>query len=143
LFPVALLPASGGQPNFLYSIGALLLSLVFFYYGAQFVLHRSSAAARRLLLASIVYLPLLLVLIVGQGPVENVGPVRRQQTAQALERVAKPAARLSAHGLLEQQADSFSSIVRLGTRCVLQTAVGSFYMDKAVLNPQDGGENRC
>ena len=90
LFPVALLPASGGQPNFLYSIGALLLSLVFFYYGAQFVLHRSSAAARRLLLASIIYLPLLLVLIVGQGPVENVGPVRRQQTAQLRDRVAAP-----------------------------------------------------
>jgi protoheme IX farnesyltransferase len=68
LFPVALLPALVGQPNFLYCLGALLLTLVFFYYGAQFVLHRSSAAARRLLLASIIYLPSLLVLIAGQGP---------------------------------------------------------------------------
>jgi protoheme IX farnesyltransferase len=68
LFPVALLPALGGQPNFLYCLGALLLTLFFFYSGAQFVLHRSSAAARRLLLASIIYLPSLLVLIAGQGP---------------------------------------------------------------------------
>jgi len=57
LFPVSLLPASVTRPSILYSVAALLLSLVFFYYGAQFVLHRSGAAARRLLVASIIYLP--------------------------------------------------------------------------------------
>ncbi len=40
----------------------LLLGLSFFYFGVKFVLQRSRGAARRLLAASIVYLPLLLVL---------------------------------------------------------------------------------
>jgi protoheme IX farnesyltransferase len=44
-----------------YCAGALL-SLVFLYFGLEFVLRRSRAAARRLLAASIVYLPLLFVL---------------------------------------------------------------------------------
>jgi heme o synthase len=57
LFPVSLLPASVTRPSILYSVAALLLSLVFFYYGAQFVLHRSNSSARRLLVASIIYLP--------------------------------------------------------------------------------------
>src|ERR1700720_1098494 len=39
-----------------------LLSLGFLYFGLEFVLRRSRAAARRLLAASILYLPLLLVL---------------------------------------------------------------------------------
>jgi len=47
-----------------YRIGALILSLGFFYYGAQFALHRSNSAARRLLAASIIYLPLLFILMV-------------------------------------------------------------------------------
>ena len=64
LLPVSLLAASVGQPSILRGIGALLLSLGFFYYGSQFVLRRSSSAARRLLLASIIYLPSLLVLVV-------------------------------------------------------------------------------
>jgi protoheme IX farnesyltransferase len=45
-------------------IGKFLLSLGLAYYGAQLYLLRSSAAARRLLLASIVYLPLVFVLMV-------------------------------------------------------------------------------
>jgi len=64
LVPLSLLPALAGQPSIFYFTGALLLSLGFFYYGAQFVLRRSSSAARRLLLASIVYLPSLFALIV-------------------------------------------------------------------------------
>src|SRR3989441_9617052 len=47
LLPLSLLPATVGQPGILCSVGALLLSLGFFYCGAQFVLRRSSAAARR------------------------------------------------------------------------------------------------
>jgi len=45
-----------------YCAGALL-DLGFLYFGSEFVLQRSRAAARRLLAASIVYLPLLFVLI--------------------------------------------------------------------------------
>src|SRR6267142_475505 len=63
LFPIGLLPASGGRPSILYCMGALLLSLGFFYHGARFVLHRSNAAAHRLLVASIIYLPSLFVLM--------------------------------------------------------------------------------
>ena len=44
-----------------YCTGALL-SVIFLYFGLEFVLRRSRAAARRLLAASIVYLPSLFVL---------------------------------------------------------------------------------
>jgi heme o synthase len=59
-----LLPGFAGEPNISYRTGALILSLGFFYYGAQFALHRSSSAARRLLAASIIYLPLLFILTI-------------------------------------------------------------------------------
>ena len=64
LIPLGLFPDFTGQRNMFYRIGALILSLGFFYYGAQFALHRSSSAARRLLAASIIYLPLLFILMV-------------------------------------------------------------------------------
>ena len=66
LFPIALLPA-GNQPSILYCLGALLLNLAFFYYGARFVHQRSSTAARRLLTASIIYLPSILALMSLRG----------------------------------------------------------------------------
>jgi heme o synthase len=47
--------------------GALLLSLGIAYCGAQLSWRRSTAAARRLLLASIVYLPLILILMVADN----------------------------------------------------------------------------
>jgi heme o synthase len=62
LFLVSQLGGSAGQPSILYRVGALILSLGFFYCGAQFVFHRSSAAARRLLMASIFYLPCVFIL---------------------------------------------------------------------------------
>jgi len=46
------------------SIPLLLLSIGFFEYGVKFVLHKTNQASRRLLAASIIYLPLLFVLIV-------------------------------------------------------------------------------
>jgi heme o synthase len=71
LFPTALLPA-WGQARIFYGLGASLLNLAFFYYGARFVHHRSSSAARRLLTASIIYLPSILALMslrgVSSGP---------------------------------------------------------------------------
>ena len=63
LIAIDLLPTLPGQLGFLYRGGALALSFVFFYYGAEFVLRRSRSAARRLLVASILYLPLLLLLM--------------------------------------------------------------------------------
>jgi protoheme IX farnesyltransferase len=64
LVPISLFPTSHQRPSILYGLGALLLSSVFFVYGAQFVVRKSSAAARRLLTASIIYLPALFVLII-------------------------------------------------------------------------------
>src|SRR5882762_3015463 len=64
LLPISLLAVSGGRPNILAGIGALLLSLGFLYHGAQFVRRRSCSAAHWLLLASIIYLPSLSVLAV-------------------------------------------------------------------------------
>jgi protoheme IX farnesyltransferase len=64
LIPLSILPALIGQPSIFYVIAALLLSLGFFYYGAQFALRRSGAAARQLLMASIIYLPLLFLLMI-------------------------------------------------------------------------------
>src|SRR5262249_27083154 len=46
-----------------YLIATLLLTAGFLYYGVEFVLGRSNSAARRLLAASIIYLPLLFVLM--------------------------------------------------------------------------------
>jgi heme o synthase len=67
LVPVSVATTSIGHAGVLYSIGALLISLGFFYYGAEFVVRRSGAAARRLLMASIVYLPVLFTLLMVSG----------------------------------------------------------------------------
>jgi len=67
LMPLGLLPGFAARPNMFYCIGALILSLGFFYYGAQFALHRSSSAARQLLAASIIYLPSLFLLMILNG----------------------------------------------------------------------------
>jgi protoheme IX farnesyltransferase len=64
LILLGLLPAFAAQPNIFYCIGASILCVGFFCYGARFALHRSRSAARRLLAASIIYLPSLLVLMI-------------------------------------------------------------------------------
>jgi protoheme IX farnesyltransferase len=48
----------------LYLIGASVLSSGFLYFGAQLALRKSNLAARQLLFASIIYLPLVFVLMV-------------------------------------------------------------------------------
>ena len=63
LVPLSLAPTFLGHAGLIYLVGALLLSSSFFYYAARLALRRSNAVARRLLFASIVYLPLLLVLM--------------------------------------------------------------------------------
>jgi protoheme IX farnesyltransferase len=64
MVPVGLLPMLAGHSSTFYFIGALFLSSGFLYYGAQFVVRRSNSAARRLLAASIIYLPLLFILMI-------------------------------------------------------------------------------
>jgi protoheme IX farnesyltransferase len=63
LIPLSLAPRLLGHTGPAYFVGALLLSSGFLHYGARLALQRSNAAARRLLVASIVYLPLLFVLM--------------------------------------------------------------------------------
>jgi protoheme IX farnesyltransferase len=64
LVPLSLTPTFLGHAGFIYFMGALLLGSSFFYYGARLALGRSNVMARRLLFASIIYLPLVLVLMV-------------------------------------------------------------------------------
>jgi heme o synthase len=64
LVPLSLTPTLLGHAGPVYLVGALLLSLGFFYHGARLALLRSNPVARRLLFSSIIYLPLLLVLMV-------------------------------------------------------------------------------
>ena len=63
LVPLSVAPTLLGHGHWVYSCGALLLSLGFTSYAAQLAVWRSNAAARRLLMASIVYLPVLLMLV--------------------------------------------------------------------------------
>jgi heme o synthase len=63
LIPLSLAPTFMGHAGAVYLLGALLLSSGFFYYAARLALHRSNAVARRVLLASIIYLPLVLLLM--------------------------------------------------------------------------------
>jgi protoheme IX farnesyltransferase len=63
LVPLSLIPTFLGHAGLAYLVGALLLSSSFFYHGARLALRRTNAVARRLLFASIIYLPLLLVLM--------------------------------------------------------------------------------
>jgi protoheme IX farnesyltransferase len=64
LIGVSLLPTIIGMTGRLYFYGALLIGLVMLGVAVYFARERGTADARRLLKASIVYLPLLLLLIV-------------------------------------------------------------------------------
>jgi protoheme IX farnesyltransferase len=64
LIPVSLSPTVIGGAGLLYFAVAIMLSLGLLYYSARLAYQRSNAAARKLLMASIVYLPLVLLLMV-------------------------------------------------------------------------------
>jgi heme o synthase len=64
LISVALAPMALRHANAALVAGMLLLSLGFLYYAARLALVRSSQSARRLLLVSILYLPLVFLLVV-------------------------------------------------------------------------------
>jgi heme o synthase len=64
LIPVSLLPTVLGFTGLTYFIGAAILGLVFLAYSFGFGLSQDAPAARRLLLASVVYLPVVLLLMV-------------------------------------------------------------------------------
>ena len=63
LLPVSLIPAFTGHAGKVYLVGAGILGGGVLYYGARMAARRSNVLARQLLMASIIYLPLLLVLL--------------------------------------------------------------------------------
>jgi protoheme IX farnesyltransferase len=63
LLPVSLLPALRGEAGTLYAVGALVLGVGYLASSVRFALREDRSRARGLLFASLVYLPLLLVLI--------------------------------------------------------------------------------
>jgi len=65
LLPVSLAPTLVGMTGVTYFFGALLLSTVFVGLTLQFARTRSIADARRLFFGSIIYLPLLWMLMIG------------------------------------------------------------------------------
>jgi protoheme IX farnesyltransferase len=67
LVPVSLVPAYLGMSGGLYLAGALLLSLMYVFYSLRIAQLRTLRAARSVLLSSIVYLPLLYVLMLADS----------------------------------------------------------------------------
>lgn len=64
LIPVSILPNVFGYSGVLYFVGAVALGVMFLGYSIGFSRQHSARAARRLLLASVVYLPVVLLLMV-------------------------------------------------------------------------------
>lgn len=64
LLPVSLLPTMAGLNGVWYFVGAFALGVAFLAMAARFAFVRSEVRARQLFFASIIYLPLLLVLLV-------------------------------------------------------------------------------
>jgi protoheme IX farnesyltransferase len=64
LLPVSLLPAALGISGRVYLYGAIGLGLLFLYSSVRAAVSKSRQEARRLLLASVIYLPLLFILMV-------------------------------------------------------------------------------
>lgn len=64
LLPVSLLPAAMGISGKVYLYGAIVLGLLFLYSSLRAAFSKSKQEARRLLLASVIYLPLLFILMV-------------------------------------------------------------------------------
>jgi heme o synthase len=64
LLPVSLLPTLMGTSGKIYFVGAIVLGLLFLYSSLRAAFSRSRQQARRLLLASVLYLPLLFILMV-------------------------------------------------------------------------------
>jgi len=64
LLPVSLLPYALGVSGKIYLVGAAILGLLFLYSSVRAAISLSRQEARRLLLASVIYLPLLFILMV-------------------------------------------------------------------------------
>ena len=67
LIPVSVTPYFLGMSGVVYLIGTTILGIMFFWAGVEVSRSRSIADAKRLLRASVIYLPLLLILIVADS----------------------------------------------------------------------------
>lgn len=63
LLTVSLMPSLVGLTGVIYLVGAMLLGVIFSLYGFQLMQNKSSRDAKKLLHASIIYLPLLMLLM--------------------------------------------------------------------------------
>lgn len=64
LVPISVLPTTLGMSGMVYFYGALVLGAAFLFFSLRAAFLKSRQEARRLLLASVIYLPLLFVLMV-------------------------------------------------------------------------------
>jgi len=64
VIPVSLIPTVIWGAGLLYFVVACTLSLGFFFYSARLAFRRSNAAARQLLVASVIYLPVVFLVMV-------------------------------------------------------------------------------
>jgi protoheme IX farnesyltransferase len=64
LIPISLLPKLMGMTGTIYLVGALAMGIAFLYSGIQVLLNKTKLRARRVLLTSVVYLPVLYLLMV-------------------------------------------------------------------------------
>lgn len=71
LIPVSLVPSLIGMSSWVYFIGALAFGLAFLGSGERLYRSRSNEDARRVLRASVVYLPALCILIVGDAVIRS------------------------------------------------------------------------
>jgi heme o synthase len=66
--PLSLTPVLLGQAGLAYLATALVLGAGFIYWADRLAVQRTNATARRLLFASIIYLPLIFILLVLDRP---------------------------------------------------------------------------
>ena len=64
LIAMSFAPILLGRQGLFYAAAAFVFSICFLHFGIQLILHKTNAAARHLLLASIVYLPVVFLLMV-------------------------------------------------------------------------------
>ena len=64
LIPVSIIPITTGMSGYFYLVGVLLSGIALLFVTNMFVHSKSNADARKLLQATVMYLPVLLILIV-------------------------------------------------------------------------------
>lgn len=84
LLPVTLAAVLAGLSGHIFAVGAVLLTLLLLMAGARLTQLRTVRAARQLFLASVIYLPLLLILMVADHPQAAIQAVGQAGTAFSL-----------------------------------------------------------